>query len=84
MNTGIDKVVSFVKANLGKKVTIDGNEATIVGYNEVLCCPIVSFTEEYYYWRKPIKSDIILLDSPSNVSFSLIGIGSLKKLLDEE
>ena len=83
MKVLLDEVISFVQANLGKEVTIEENKAMIVGYNYDICCCILSFTSDAG-WTNILISDIILLRSPLNVSFSLAPIEHIKKLLDEK
>lgn len=79
----LEEVISFVQANLGKEVIIKGNKAIIVGYNSKLRCCILSFTNNVG-WVSFLVSDIILLHSPLNVSFSLVPIEHVKKLLNKE
>lgn len=83
MKVLLDEVISFVQANLGKEVTIKENKAMIVGYNYDICCCILSFISNVG-WTNILVSDIILLRSPLNVSFSLAPIEHVKKLLDEK
>lgn len=83
MKVTLEEVISFVKANLGKEVIIKENKAIIVGYNTSIRCCILSFANNLG-WTNILVSDIILLHSPLNASFSLALIEYVKKLLNEK
>lgn len=83
MDSTLNEVKDFVQSNLGKEVIVKGHKAMIVGYSKLTYYAIISFTK-HYYWNKPIRSDVILIHSPLNVSFSLVSVNTLKELLNEK
>lgn len=58
-------------ANLGREINYGEFKAMVVGYNTALEYLIISFTD-YAGWNFLTETDIILLHSPLNVSYSLI------------
>ena len=57
--------------NLGKEVDYDSFKGMIVGYNILVECLILSFVEDIG-WNVVEYTDIILLRSPLNCSYTLV------------
>lgn len=66
--------------NLGKEVNYDSFKGMVVGYNILLECLIISFTDNYGS-DFSIDSNIILLNSPLNHSYVLVNPKHYKEQL---
>lgn len=67
-------------SNLGKEVNYDSFKGMVVGYNMLLECLILSFTNNYG-WNFLIDNNVILLNSPLNHSYVLINPKHYKEQL---